>query len=454
MIQRVRCIALLLVAIVAVAGCAGTQSQGEEATPTPLPTPIVPTKPTYKVQRGEVVNKLEFTGRVAPVVEQELFFRTSGYVDKVYVKRNDWVKAGDILAELEVTDLKNQIAQAEAALEVTTSNNEQQRAEAETSLNTAELRLAQMKADDPHPQETIAKVNLERALANLDEVQKAYEEAWDPARDWELYTWRKGSLEGEREGTKNALRHAQWDLQVAEAEYQQARQAVLVHEYNLKIQEQEIALARLRLERLEAGADVEEMRLNVQRLKAQLEDARVTAPFDGQVLSLSLVEGRQVDGYRTVAVLADPSELEVSADLSDKQMLKLSEGMPATISPVANPGNEITGEIRRLPYPYGGGGRTQGAEEEDKSTRVSLDLAALGEDIELGDLMRVTVVLERKQDVLWLPPQAIRLFEGRRFVVVQDADGQHRVDVKVGIQGEDRVEIEEGLTEGQVVIGP
>jgi multidrug efflux pump subunit AcrA (membrane-fusion protein) len=63
------------------------------------------------------------------------------------------------------------------------------------------------------------------------------------------------------------------------------------------------------------------------------------------------------------------------------------------------------------------------------------------------------VVLERKDDVLWLPPQAIRTFEGRRFVVVQEGDAQIRVDVKVGIESEDRVEIEEGLSEGQVVIG-
>jgi multidrug efflux pump subunit AcrA (membrane-fusion protein) len=71
----------------------------------------------------------------------------------------------------------------------------------------------------------------------------------------------------------------------------------------------------------------------------------------------------------------------------------------------------------------------------------------------LGDLQRVTVVLERKDNVLWLPPQAIRTFEGRKFVVVQEGDAQLRVDVKVGIESEDRVEIEEGLTDGQIVVG-
>jgi len=121
----------------------------------------------------------------------------------------------------------------------------------------------------------------------------------------------------------------------------------------------------------------------------------------------------------------------------------------------SRPGEEIKGQIRRLPYPYGGGGRiSSDAEERDESSRVSLDVSATDAGLELGDLVRMTVVLERKDDVLWLPSQAIRIFEGRRFVVLQEGDAQRRVDVQIGVEGEDRVEIEEGLAEGQVVIGP
>ena len=152
-------------------------------------------------------------------------------------------------------------------------------------------------------------------------------------------------------------------------------------------------------------------------------------------------------------VIADPSELEVSADLTDRQMRDLVEEMPAVASPVSNPGDEVAAMIRRLPYPYGGGGRSQGVGEEDTSTRVSLDGEFGKTGFELGDLVRVTVVLEAKQDVLWLPPQAIRVFEGRRFVVIQEGDAQRRVDVNIGIQGEDRVEIEEGLSEGDIILG-
>ena len=54
---------------------------------------------------------------------------------------------------------------------------------------------------------------------------------------------------------------------------------------------------------------------------------------------------------------------------------------------------------------------------------------------------------------MWLPPAAIRNFEGRNFVVIQEGDAQRRQDVKLGVKNEDQVEILEGLEEGQTIVG-
>jgi len=446
MAQRTKYVAVLLAILIAVTGCARAAApQEEEATPTPIPTPIVPVKPTYQVQRGEVVKSIQFTGRIAPVVEEELFFRTSGYVGTVYVKRNQQVKTGDLLGELETTDLQNQLAQAQAELEAIQISAGRQITEATAALKIAELRLATIKAENPDLQVISAEAGLEWAQTGLQDAKKAYQDAVD--RYWERDPVKV------REAAARVVRDAELNLQIAEAQYQQALQARQIYSYNVQIQEQEVALARLRLQELLAGLDIQRAQLAVQRLEGQLADARVIAPFDGLVLSLSLTEGRLVEGYKPVAIVADVSALELSADLTDKQLQELTEDMPVTIVPLSRPSEEFKGTIRRLPYPYGGGGRSTGVEDEDKSTRVTLETPASEANFELGDLARLTVVLERKDNALWLPPQAIRTFEGRKFVVVQEGDAQLRVDVKVGIESEDRVEILEGLTEGQVVIG-
>ena len=118
---------ILFVALVAACGGAGQglsssalgQAGGAGAlpTPTPLPTPIVPEKPTYVVQSGAVINALEFTGRVSPVTEKELTFGRPGTVKTVFVQAGDDVKAGDVIAELDISDLEKGVEQAVAALE-------------------------------------------------------------------------------------------------------------------------------------------------------------------------------------------------------------------------------------------------------------------------------------------------------------------------------------------------
>ncbi len=418
---------------------------GTEATPTPIPTSIVPTNPTYEVKRGEVVEVLEFSARVSPVQEEELFFRSAGYVELVNVQRDDEVKAGDLLAEQEVTDLKNQLSQAQNELMAVRLDAERQIAEAQANVDAAKLRLEKLKANNPSPQITIASVNLERAQQSLFDAQDAYQKALD--RPWEP--------ESVRESYARGLHQAELNLKVAEAQYQQAQNSSLAHQYDVQIMEHDVELAQMRLQEIEAGVNISRTLLNVQRIEGLLSDARLVAPFDGVVTAMSLLQGRMVDAYDPVIIIGDPDNLELSADLMSTEMSLLAEEMTVTIELPYQEDQTITGIIRRLPYPYSGGGRTDGVQEEDQSVRITPDENLLDLDLEMGDRVQVEVVLEYAPDTLWLPPHAVRTFEGRTFVVLLGENGmQQRKDVRVGVQGVDRVEILEGLEEGQVVLAP
>jgi multidrug efflux pump subunit AcrA (membrane-fusion protein) len=68
-----RRLSICLVLFFTLVGCTGG---GAAPTPTMVPTPIVAEKPTYTVQRGAVTKSLELIGRVVPVQQQELFFRS------------------------------------------------------------------------------------------------------------------------------------------------------------------------------------------------------------------------------------------------------------------------------------------------------------------------------------------------------------------------------------------
>ena len=79
--------------------------------PTPVPDLPTPAPPTFEVQRGLVARGVEFNARVQPASSETLAFQTDGRLYKLNVKEGDKVKAGDILAELDLTDLKAQLEQ-------------------------------------------------------------------------------------------------------------------------------------------------------------------------------------------------------------------------------------------------------------------------------------------------------------------------------------------------------
>jgi multidrug efflux pump subunit AcrA (membrane-fusion protein) len=522
-------------------------SGGARSTPTPFPTPIVPEKPTYTVQRGAVVKTLEFRGRVSPVTEKELFFKTDGYVRVVHVAHGDLVKAGDLLAELEIGDLENQLAQAEVALQTAKlrlSQAEQENAdalaEAELNLQRAKLQLrlaeqenadalaearaaleeaqlAQALAGPTEADIAVAQSAVDSAQAQLEQLLTGPDEQsveiaklnWDLARNalWQAQLERdairgRPGVPGYQldladaavSSAEASARIAQLryelagkgatdeEIDIAQAAVDQARAQLVVarnnYSYTVQLQAKEVELAELRVAKLEGGVnpllalevelaelriaglergvnpllaqEVEKARIDLQRIQGRIEDARLVAPFDGRILSLNIREGNLVVAFKSALILGDPGALEITADLGADKLSQMSVGQAATLRLLNRPEKDWAGHVRQLPYPYGGGGG--GQTDDDTATRITLDDPNV--TLEIGELATVIILLEQKDDVLWLPPAAIRSFQRRNFVVIQDGDHQRRADVRLGLESEDRIEILEGVEEGQVVVGP
>jgi multidrug resistance efflux pump len=355
------------------------------------------------------------------------------------------------LAELDVAALYRQLAQAELAVETAQTDLgsaetelAQDLARAQLNLELERIALNKLKDYDADVDLAVVEAELEQATLELHKAQASYDRVAHSPNIMML---------PEAEALQQAtLAHAR-----AKAAYDQAVRQAAQRAYDVQTQQKRVELSLLEVERLTAGVDprlvqaVTKAELERDDLQAQITDTLILAPFDGEITAVSTSAGKAVEGFKPVIILADPSELEVRAELSTDEMQELSEGQVATVVPVEYPGQERPATIGLLPYPYGSGGGGD-LEDRDPATHLTVDLGGL--EVERGDLVRVTVVLEQKDAVLWLPPAAIRTFEGRKFVVVQEGDGQRQVDVILGIESDERIEIVDGLEEGQVVIGP
>lgn len=442
---------------------------GAKATPTLVPTPVTVEKPVYTVQRGTVTRTVQLTGRVTPVQQQDLFFRSDGVVKEVLVQAGAPVKSGDVLVRLDEPEkYQADAAAAELAYVQAQRNLEQITLDAPVKLAEAKQILEKARKDLEKAQAavdalkypritdslTLEKFRTEFAITKqkLEDAQNRYDElASRPETDQERADALNALIEARRahylatinlnwaEGkiTQAEIDQAQVALDLAKANYDKA--AAEVQRWETDSPTGELAMAKLTL------ADVE-ARFTLAK-KAQ-ESVELRAPFDGQVLSLGIAPGSSIKAFQAVLTLADPAKLEIRAIPSTEDLTRLGIGQIAIVRLSSQAGKEWTARITNLPLVT-----NLASNEVGQDTGVHIRLDDSNVPLTLGDAANVLVTIDTRENVFWLPPAALRQFQGESFVFVETNGVQRRVNITLGVQSADRIEIISGLEEGQMVIG-
>ena len=449
-IARTILLILTLLIVTTVAACSGIQGQApaqQVPTSTPIPTAPAVARPTYLVQRGDVQETLEFTGRWQPRDQTLLSFPVSGTVRSVNVKRGDAITTGQLLADFQISNLEDQLASAQlnlqsakAALTSGTTGTINTVADAEVNLANAQLALQRTKDSSPWPQVQSARIGLDSATQNLANAQRAYDDAIS----------RPSQSASAIDQAYNNLLSAKNQLRSAQSSYDSAAQSFATYKYQIASAENAVIQARLNLDQARTGgADpqkqqaVQSAQLQVDQIKNNIAQSSLKSPSDGEVLEVTIKPGDAVKAYDSVMTIGrqEPKEIVASIAIGDAQ--RLSVGLIGICEVLNKPETAVQCIVRRLPL---------SAKDADQSTRIAASL----EDLKLitGTLIDVQMPLKVSTNVLWLPPAAVRTFQNRTFVVLQTPDGPRSVDVEVGLRTTDRVELKSGVKEGDVVVGP
>lgn len=420
-------------------------SASEAATSTPYPTAPAVARPTYTVQRGTVQNELSFTGRWQPRDQMALSFPINGTIRQVNVQRGDTVTAGQLLADYQISDLENSLDSAllnlENALASVTSGSEgtiQSLQDAEFQLANARLNLENAKNNRNWTSTASARLGVENAERSLANAQRNYDNTVS----------RADSSASTIDSAYEQLKSAESNLQSAWYSYYSAAQSYNSAEYNIKQLENSVLQAELALERVRTGGgdnsaeqSVRSAQLQVDQLREQIAQSSLYAPIDGVVLEISIQPGSSVSAYTTVITIGIPDPKETVASLAFSDTQKLNVGLIGTCQVLNQPDTAVQCIVRQIPL---------SARDADQTTRVGASL----DDVAINQLIEVKMPLEIRENVLWLPPAAIRTYQNRTFVVIETADGPRSVDVTLGLQTTERIEITSGVNEGDIVVGP
>ena len=200
----------------------------------------------------------------------------------------------------------------------------------------------------------------------------------------------------------------------------------------------QLDLARAQFD--EAGARLEELRIN-------LENSVMVSPVDGFIGRRYLDPGAYVTSNTAVVSVVDISLVRMVANLVERDLRLVEEGVRAQIEVDAFPSEMFDGRIARI------------APVLDPATRTAeIEIEVPNTDFRLkpGMYARVSLVVGAKSQALVVPREAVVLRTTARGVFRVDETGgaptAQFVALAIGLEDEQYVEVVDGIAEGDRVV--
>jgi HlyD family secretion protein len=355
------------------------------------------------VERGTMVKSVVATGKVEPITKIEIKSKANGIIKVLNADIDRAVNAGDILVELDREQLAATLRGAEANLQA-----------ARASLEGAEAQLQKNIVEAEGPDEQFARRAYERAQ-NLYAQRLIPQSALDDAH----------SLVDVAENRKRA---AQSQLAIAHAKVTEARA--------------QVAQAK-------AAAD---------RAAEDVANATLRAPIRGTVLSRDVEIGSPVSSILNlganatlVMTLGDIDHVFVRGKVDEADIGHVRLGQAARIRVETFKDKVFDGKVTQI--------SPMGVEKDNVTNfevRVSIDNP--GKELRANMTANAEIVLEEHPNSLILPEAAIN-YDSQKNAFVDLADpgaknGRRRVPVKLGVGNGTRIQVLEGVREGDKVVLP
>ncbi len=174
-----------------------------------------------------------------------------------------------------------------------------------------------------------------------------------------------------------------------------------------------------------------------------LRECRVAAPISGVVTGKHVNEGELVSPQTVAFVIMQMDKVKVEVDLPENAYGFMSSGNSCRISVDAMPDDDCAGSVTRI-HPT--------IDPASRTVKVTVTLENPELKLRPGMTARANVIQTARRKALFVPKSAVIQGDSGYFVY-KVADGTvEKVQVTIGIEGDDVFEIKKGLARGDQVV--
>ena len=444
-----------------------------------------PTLPIFEVRRGPLVISVTESGTIQArdlvIIKSEV----EGNMTIIFIKEEGThVEAGELLVELDASELEDKrvdrdisVQSAEASFVSARENLAVVENQARSDVAEAELNFRFAKED--LQQYVNGEFPRQRKEAES-KITLAEEELKNAA---ETLRWSEKLFEGkyisqtELDRDRLAENRARLDHELAVSglglldDFTHKRQ---LDEYESNIQQTEMALeratrkARADVTQAEAQLRAREAEFNRQKshlaeLDLQIKKCKIFAPSAGMVVYATtgksswrgnddpIHEGRSVRQREELIHLPTTNSMMADLKIHESSLDKVKVGQQVNITVDALPGRRFSGKVAKIaPLPDA---QSVWMNPDLKVYPTEIHLAGEIAEVRTGMNCRAEIIVERLDDALYVPIQAVVRVAGKPCVWIASADnGPERRDVVIGLDNNQMIHITKGLEEGELVL--
>ena len=266
-------------------------------------------------QSHETTDDAQIEKNMNPIIP-----RVTGYITKVYVKDNDYVKKGDTLFTIDTRDYLVKLEDAKAALSAAQSNLEVSKADAGSALANVSVSDANVQSAGGNIE--TAKIKLGRATNDFERYNNLYK--------------------------NHSITKQQFEQALAAKQEAESQLRILKEQQKASSFQKTVIIAKSKV----SSKQTEVAAANIKRAQAMLDAAQlnidytvVTASIDGQVSKIALQAGQLVQPGQALFYIINNQEAWVIANFKETQLDKMKMGQKVTLKVDAYPDTDFEGEI-------------------------------------------------------------------------------------------------------------
>ncbi|MEO0395167.1 MAG: efflux RND transporter periplasmic adaptor subunit [Cyanobacteria bacterium P01_A01_bin.137] len=424
---------------------------------------------TQPVEQKTVPILITANGTVNPVRSINLSPKASGVVQTLLVEEGDRVKAGQVIALMDDTDLQGDLTQMQGQLIQQQANLQrlvvgeppENIANAEAALAEAEANLQELRNGNRAEDIAQAQARLQQSQATLQQRETTW------ARYEELY--QAGAISQEE------LEQKQTDRDVARAQVKEAEEALTLQTAGTRSEQLSQAEARVEQQRQtvaalitgnrvedidQAEGQVKSAQGSLQTIETKIRDTQIMAPFDGVIsqiyaeigsfVSPSISGSGGVDSSSSSILMLSSSRNQVWVNLPESQIADVELGQSVLFKADAFPGESFRGEVEHI--------AAQASVSQNVTSfevKVSIEQQA-AEKLKIGMNVEAQFEIGSLDQALLVPNAAVvRRLEGEGVYVLSDERTPTFQPIETGITAGSQTEVTSGLNGNeQVLISP